>query len=176
MTTLPVDRSLRVLFVCTGNSARSQIAQTILNRKGGGRFTAESAGSEPAARVNPMAVDALEAHGYFWTGHAPQGIESVMGQAWDFIITVCDRAKESCPIFPGQPVIAHWGMPDPAEAAGSDTERRRAFDDALLVLSRRIDLLLALPIEKLGKLALQRSVNEIGGAGAPPLASSPSWP
>jgi arsenate reductase len=170
MTTLPTDRRLRVLFVCTGNSARSQIAETVLNRKGRGRFVAESAGSQPAARVNPLAIVTLESHGYYYTGHPPQGLDSVMGQPWDFVITVCDRAKESCPIFPGQPVIAHWGMPDPAEATGTDAERRRAFDDALLTICRRIDLLLALPLEKLERLALQRRVNEIGGAGSPPFA------
>jgi arsenate reductase len=170
MTTLPADHPLRLLFVCNGNSARSQIAQTVLNQKGRGRFEAESAGSQPAAQVNPVAIATLESHGYFYTGHPPQGLDSVIGQPWDFVITVCDRAKETCPIFPGQPVIAHWGMPDPAEASGTDAERRRAFNDTLLLLSRRIDLLLALPIEKLEKLTLQRRVDEIGGAGAPPAA------
>jgi arsenate reductase (thioredoxin) len=161
MTTLPTDRPLRLLFVCTGNSARSQMAQTVLDRKGRGRFAAESAGSEPAAEVNPLAIATLEAHGFFYTGHPPRGLDSVMGQPWDFVITVCDRARESCPVFPGQPVIAHWGMPDPAQVTGTEAERRRAFDDALLVLSRRIDLLLALPIQKLEKLALQRRLNDI---------------
>ena len=171
MSSLPINRPLRVLFVCTGNSARSQIAQTVLNRKGQGRFVAESAGSEPAARVHPMAVATLEKAGFFWTGHPPQGLDPVMGQAWDFVITVCDRARESCPIFPGQPVIAHWGMPDPAEATGTEAERQRVFDDTLLLISRRIDLFLALPIDKLEKLALERRVNEIGGAGLPPRVS-----
>ncbi len=166
------DRPLRVLFVCTGNSARSQIAQTILNRKGRGRFQAESAGSQPAARVHPLAIQALERHGYFWQGHAPQGLDAVLGQPWDFVITVCDRAKESCPLFPGQPVTAHWGMPDPAEVLGTDLERQRAFDDALLLMQRRLDLFLALPMDKLEKLALQTRVGEIGGAGMTPLAVS----
>lgn len=164
----PSDRPYRVLFVCTGNSARSQIAQTLLNRKGKGRFVADSAGSQPAAQVNPLAVSTLEAHGHFWDGHPPQNIDAVMNQPWDFVITVCDRAKESCPIFPDQPVLAHWGMPDPAEATGSEEERRRAFDDTLLLISRRLDLFLALPVEKLEKLALQKQVNEIGGAGPAP--------
>ena len=87
-----------------------------------------------------MAISTMEHHGYFWTGHPPQGLDAVMGQPWDFVITVCDRAKESCPIFPGQPVLAHWGMPDPAEATGTETERQRAFDDTLLLISRRLDL------------------------------------
>lgn len=166
--TLP-QRPLRLIFVCTGNSARSQMAQALLNHKGRGRFVAESAGSQPAARVNPLAIECLESHGYGWTGHAPQGLDSVMNQPWDFVITVCDRAKESCPIFPGQPILAHWGMPDPAEVEGTDAERRRAFDDALLLISRRIDLLLALPVEKLEKMALEKRVAEIGGAGIAPL-------
>ncbi|HSE68971.1 MAG TPA: arsenate reductase ArsC [Gemmatimonadales bacterium] len=169
MTSLPADRTLRVLFVCTGNSARSQIAQTLLNRKGRGRFIAESAGSQPAERVNPLAIATLERHGYFWTGHSPQGLDAVIGQPWDFVVTVCDRAKESCPIFPGQPVLAHWGMPDPAEAEGTEAERQKAFDDTLLLIGRRLDLFLALPIDKLEKLALQKQVNEIGGAGMTPL-------
>lgn len=172
MTTLPADRPLRVLFVCTGNSARSQIAQAVLNRKGRGRFVADSAGSHPAERVHPMAVRSLEAHGYSWDGHPPQGLDPVMSQTWDFVITVCDRAKETCPIFPGQPVLAHWGMADPASAEGTESERQRGFDYTLLVISRRLDLLLALPIEKLERLALVKRVNEIGGAGAPPLALS----
>ncbi len=170
MTTMPTDRPLRLLFVCTGNSARSQIAQAVLNRKARGRFVAESAGSHPAAEVHPLAIATLEAHMMPFTGHPPQGIDAVIGQPWDFIITVCDRAKESCPVFPGQPVLAHWGIPDPAEAFGSEAERRKVFDDTLLLISRRIDLLLALPIDKLERLVLQQRVNEIGGAGAPPMA------
>lgn len=172
MTALPADRPLRVLFVCTGNSARSQMAQTVLNRKGRGRFVGESAGSQPAARVHPLAISTLESQGFFWTGHQPQGLDEVMGQPWDFVITVCDRAKESCPIFPGQPVLAHWGMPDPAEATGTEAERRRAFYDALLLISRRLDLFLALPMEKLTKLALQQRVTEIGGAGTTPMVTA----
>lgn len=170
MTELPNDRPLRVLFVCTGNSARSQIAQVVLDRKGRGRFLADSAGSQPAGRVHPRAVASLEGHGYFFTGHPPQNVDAVLHQPWDFVITVCDRAKESCPVFPGQPVIAHWGMPDPAEVTGTEVEQQRAFDDTLVLVSRRIDLLLALPMQKLEKLALQQRVEEIGGAGIAPYA------
>jgi arsenate reductase len=164
-------RPLRLLFVCTGNSARSQLAQAVLARKGRGRFDVDSAGSQPAARVHSRAVDALERHGYAFNGHAPQNVDAVLHHPWDFVITVCDRAKESCPVFPGQPVIAHWGMPDPAEATGTDEEQQRAFDETLVLVSRRIDLLLALPIDKLEKLALQQHVNDIGGAGAAPYAA-----
>ena len=167
MTTsrLPSDRPLRVLFLCTGNSARSQIAEAILNRKGGRRFKAESAGARPAARMNPLAVETLEKHGFSWTGHQPRGLDGLDREDWDFVITVCDRAKESCPVFPGQPVIAHWGMPDPASVEGTDEEKRRAFLDALVLISRRIDLLLSLPIEKLERLALEMRVRAIGQTG-----------
>ena len=155
----------RVLFLCTGNSARSQMAEKILNRKGRGKFVAESAGSHPAAHVNPLAVEALERHGYFWTGGRPRGLDGLADQDWDFVITVCDRAKEACPFFPGQPVIAHWGMPDPAAVEGTEDERRRAFDDTLLTISRRLDLFLALPVEKLSRLALESRVRDIGRTG-----------
>ena len=155
---------LRVLILCTGNSARSQIAEALFNLKGRGRFVAASAGSRPAARVNPFAVEALAEAGIPWSGHPPRGMDGLEGEHWDFVITVCDRAKESCPFFPGQPVLAHWGMPDPAEVEGSDEVKRAAFRDTLLTLSRRIDLMLALPIEKLERLALQRRIREIGTA------------
>jgi arsenate reductase len=160
------EKKLRVLFLCTGNSARSQIAEKVLNRKGSGRFVAESAGSRPASEVNPYAIDALERHGYFWTGGHPKNVDGLLDREWDFVITVCDRARESCPIFPGQPVIAHWGMPDPATVQGPDSEKRRAFDDTLLIISRRLALFLALPIEKLSKLALEHRVRAIGQVGA----------
>jgi arsenate reductase len=163
--TFESSRKLRVLFLCTGNSARSQIAETILNRKGGGRFVAESAGAEPAARVNPLAIETLEKHGFFWNGHPPRGLGGLERENWDFVITVCDRAKESCPIFPGQPVLAHWGMPDPASVVGMEEEKRRAFADAFLLINRRIDLFVSLPMEKLERLALEKRVRAIGQAG-----------
>jgi arsenate reductase len=155
---------LRVLFVCTGNSARSQIAEKILNRKAGGVFLAHSAGARPAAQVNPHAIEALERHGYFWTGGHPKSIDTVVDEPWDFVITVCDSARESCPIFPGQPVVAHWGMPDPAAVEGTEQEKRRAFDDVVLTINRRLDLFLALPLDKLSRMALQHRVWEIGQA------------
>src|ERR1044071_4713006 len=105
---------LRVLILCTGNSARRQMAEAILNQRGRGRFIAESAGSQPAARVNPYAVEALREAGIDWGGHQPRGLDDLTPLSWDIVITVCDRAKEACPIFPGQPVIAHWGMEAPA--------------------------------------------------------------
>jgi arsenate reductase len=162
----PAEKPLRVLFLCTGNSARSQIAEKILNRKARGRFVAESAGSHPATRVNPNAIETLERHGYFWTGGHPRSVDGMLSADWDFVITVCDRAKEACPVFPGQPVIAHWGMADPAAVEGTEAEKRRAFDATLLLISRRLDLLLALPIEKLSRLALEHRVQAIGLTGA----------
>lgn len=161
MTTTP-SRTLRVLFLCTGNSARSQIAEAILNRLGRGRFLAESAGSHPAAEVNPLAIEALRDAGVIWAGHQPRGLDGLETQAWDFVITVCDKAKEACPVFPGQPVLAHWGMPDPADAPGDENRRRAAFFETVTLATRRISLFLALPMEKLEKLALQARVKAIG--------------
>jgi len=154
----------RVLFLCTRNSARSQMAEALLNWKGKAWFQAESAGSRPAGCVNPYAVETLREHGIPWAGHPPRGIDGLERQRWDFVITVCDRAKESCPIFPGQPVLAHWGMPDPAAVEGDEATKQAAFRDAFLLLSRRIDLLLALPLGKLERLALAARVRAIGTA------------
>jgi arsenate reductase (thioredoxin) len=164
-----------VLFLCTGNSARSQIAEALLNLKGKGRFVAESAGSQPAARVNPHAIVALAEHGITWGGHPPRGLDDLDARRWDMVITVCDRAKEACPIFPGQPVVAHWGMPDPAEVTGDEGRIRRAFDDTIILLARRIDLLLSLPVEKLERLALERQVRAIG-LGEPEIQSARGAP
>ncbi|HEU5319868.1 MAG TPA: arsenate reductase ArsC [Methylomirabilota bacterium] len=151
-----------MLFLCTGNSARSQIAEALLNRKGGGRFVAESAGSQPAARASPHALAALEASGLAWGGRPPRAIDAVADEPWDMVITVCDRAKESCPILPGQPVVAHWGMADPAEVQGDEATVRRAFEETLALLGRRIDLLVALPVDQLDRVALQQRISAIG--------------
>jgi arsenate reductase (thioredoxin) len=162
----PADKRLfRVLILCTGNSARSQIAEAIFNRKGRGRFIAESAGSRPVSRVNPYAIEVLREGGIDWQGHQPRGLDGLDRERWDFVITVCDKARESCPIFPGQPILAHWGMPDPAAVEGDDEAKRAAFRDALTLISRRIDLLLALPVEKLERLALEARVQAIGEVG-----------
>jgi len=140
------------------------MAEALLNWKGKGRFAAQSAGSRPASRVNPLAIETLRQYAVPWRGRAPRGIDGLEREPWDFVITVCDRAKESCPIFPGQPMLAHWGMPDPAEVQGDEVTKRAAFRDAFLLISRRIDLLLALPLEKLERLALQTRVRAIGDA------------
>ena len=152
----------RVLILCTGNSARSQIAEALFARKGAGRFEVQSAGSKPASEVNPLAVRVLAEAGIPWVDKVPKGLDGLAHLRWDFVITVCDRAREACPIFPGTPVLAHWGMPDPAEVEGNETTRLRAFRDTLMTLSRRIDLLLALPIEKLDRLVLEREMKGIG--------------
>ena len=165
MSTLARGRPFRLLFLCTGNSARSQMAEAVLNRKGAGRFEAHSAGSRPAERVNPLALWALRNTGIEWRGHAPRGLDGLEREPWDFVITVCDKARESCPVFPGQPVLAHWGMPDPAAVLGTEAEERAAFDEALRLISRRIDLMLALPLEKLERLVLETRVQAIGTEG-----------
>jgi arsenate reductase len=152
---------LRILVLCTGNSARSQMAEALLNLKGAGRIVAESAGSHPAARVSKSAIEALREVGIEWSGHQPRGMDGLAHQHWDAVITVCDHARESCPLFPGHPIVAHWGMPDPAKVEESNEARRQAFREALVVLSRRIDLMLALPIESLPQAALEASMNPI---------------
>ena len=121
------------------------MAEAILNAKGQGRIEAASAGSRPAAQVNPYALATLREFKIPWSGHPPRGVEGLEREHWDFVITVCDRAKDACPVFPGQPAFAHWSIPDPAEVAGDDPIKRAAFREAFLDLSRRVDLLLALP-------------------------------
>jgi protein-tyrosine-phosphatase len=152
----------RVLFLCTGNSARSQMAQALLERDGAGRFEAESAGTKPAAKVNPGAVEALAAAGIGWGGHPPRRVEEVERREWDLVVTVCDDARESCPLFPPGPIIAHWGMPDPAAVTGDETTRRTAFLDALAMLRRRVAALVELPVERLPRAELERRIRGIG--------------
>jgi arsenate reductase len=152
----------RILVLCTGNSARSQMAETLFNRLGAGRVRAESAGTYPAPRVNPLAIAALAEAGHPWSGHQPRGLDGLEREPWDFVITVCDKAKESCPIFPGQPMLAHWGMSDPADVEGDEAARRAAFREALLLIRRRVELMLALPLEKLERMALEARVRAIG--------------
>lgn len=160
------DRIYNVLFVCTGNSARSIIAEGLMNDLGQGRFKAHSAGSHPKGAVHPMALDALvrmqiPGDGFrskSWDEFAQPG-----APALDFVFTVCDQAAgETCPFWPGQPTTAHWGMPDPAAVEGSEADRQKAFWDTAVTLKRRIELLLALPIGRLDSLALQQAVKTIG--------------
>ena len=159
------NRPRRVLFVCTGNSARSQIAEALLNHKGAGRFAAESAGSRPAARVSPVAVEVLREVGIDWSGRTPRTVEGLENEAWDLVITVCDRAKQSCPLFLGSAAVAHWGLPDPAEALGDDAAKRQAFRETRRELERRLDQLLALPVERMDRDALAAAVEAIATGG-----------
>ena len=145
-----------VLFLCTGNSARSILAEAYLNHAGRGRFTAHSAGSHPAGRVNPFALELLRETGLPTAGARSKSWDEFArpdAPKIDFVVTVCDSAAaEVCPVWPGHPVKAHWGVPDPAAVEGTDEQKRRAFKDALITLSRRIDLFLALPVEKLDEI------------------------
>jgi arsenate reductase len=155
-----------VLFLCTGNSARSIMAEAILNRKGRPNFQAYSAGSHPTGRVRPEALRQIE------LAHLPT--EGLRSKDWDefakpgapqmnFVFTVCDNAaKEVCPVWPGQPMTAHWGVPDPSAVEGSPEEIERAFRDAFMTLDRRISLLLSLPLASLDKLAIKREIDRIG--------------
>lgn len=155
----------RVLVLCTGNSARSQMAEALFNHLGRGRIHARSAGTQPAQRVHPLAIEALKTHNLQWSGHQPRGLDGLEQEPWDFVITVCDKAKESCPVFPGQPVLAHWGMTDPAAVVGDEATRQAAFRDALLLIRRRIELMLALPLESLERMALEARIRAIGTGG-----------
>ncbi len=160
------DKLYHVLFICTHNSARSIMAEAILNRLGAGRFVAHSGGSHPAGTVHPLALRTLAAM------HVPA--EGLRSKDWsefaqpeapvmDFVFTVCDKAAgETCPVWPGQPMTAHWGVADPAAGEGSDEQRARLFWDTAVVLKRRIELMLALPLAALDGLAIQREIDDIG--------------
>lgn len=158
------ENPLNVLFLCTGNSARSILAEAILNHDGKDRFRAYSAGSNPTGTVNPWAIHTLETLGYPSEGYRSKSWnEFADGPEFDLIFTVCDSAAaESCPVWPGRPTSAHWGIPDPAAVQGSDAEKAAAFLDAFGMLKRRIDLLLALPIASLEATALKEKLQGIG--------------
>ena len=155
-----------VLFLCTGNSARSVLAEALLGALGQGRFNAFSAGSQPAGRVQPIAIELARELGY--------PVERLRSKSWDefaeagapvidMVITVCDSAAaETCPIWPGHPATAHWGVPDPAGVEGDEATRRKAFVAAMVTLRRRVELLVALPLEKLDRLTTQAKLREIG--------------
>jgi arsenate reductase len=154
-----------VLFLCTGNSARSIMAEAILNRKGSPTFSAFSAGSHASGIVRPEALRQIELAGLSTGGlHSKNWDEFRKPGApkMNFVFTVCDKAARACPIWPGQPITAHWGVADPAEVTGTPEQTERAFRDAFLLLDRRINLLLSLPLESLGVLAIKTEVNRIG--------------
>jgi arsenate reductase (thioredoxin) len=160
------EQPFNVLFLCTGNSARSIMAEAILNRSGAGKFRAFSAGSHPKGHVHPQAIRLLQSLNYdasgfrskSWSEFADPGAPLL-----DFVFTVCDNAAgETCPVWPGQPMTAHWGIPDPAEATGTSAEIALAFKDAYRMLDRRIGIFISLPLRSLDQLSLQKKLREIG--------------
>jgi arsenate reductase len=166
MTTQQNDKTYNVLFLCTGNSARSIMAEAMLNTIGNGRFHAYSAGSHPGGTVNPMAIEQIKSTGYppenlrskNWDEYAAPGAPKM-----DFIITVCDNAAgEVCPIWPGQPISAHWGFEDPAAATGTEEEKRAVFSKIAKQIHARVKLLNSLPIAMLEKTAIKREMDAIG--------------
>jgi arsenate reductase (thioredoxin) len=163
---MSANRPLNVLFLCTGNSARSILAEAILNRLGAGKFRGYSAGSHPTGKVNSLALNLLRKVNYdtatlrskSWEEFAQPGAPKL-----DFVFTVCDdAANETCPIWPGQPMSAHWGLPDPATAEGTEAERSLAFADTMRMLTQRIGIFVNLPLDRLSKLSLQEELDTIG--------------
>ncbi len=160
------DKSYNVLFICTGNSARSILAEGLMTHLGGERFKAYSAGSQPKGAVNPLALRTLATWRIPTDGFRSKSWEEFAqpgAPALDFVFTVCDNAAgEVCPVWPGQPMTAHWGVPDPAGVEGTDEQKTKAFLDAAVTLKRRIELMLALPLTALDKLGIQHGIKDIG--------------
>jgi arsenate reductase (thioredoxin) len=160
------EQLYNVLFLCTHNSARSVMAECILNRLGHGRFKAYSAGSQPNGQIHPMALTLLKKLKYATSGLRSKSWEEFTGpnaSQLDFVFTVCDDAANAvCPVWPGQPMTAHWGVPDPSRATGAEAERAFAFADTHRMLNQRISIFVSLPMESLDKLSLQKRLDEIG--------------
>lgn len=168
-----------VLFLCTGNSARSIMAEAVLNRAGRGNFRAYSAGSHPKGRIHPYTLDLLRKLNFDVSGLRSKSWSEFSGPnapKLDFVFTVCDNAaNEACPYWPGQPMTAHWGVPDPAEATGTEAEVRLAFAEALRMLTNRINIFVSLPLRSLDQLTLQKQLDAIGkakDAGADPASAA----
>jgi len=160
------EKIYNVLFICTGNSARSILSEGLMNHLGKGHFRAYSAGSHPTGAVNPLALAALARHGLETDGFRSKSWDEFSQDGaprLDFVFTVCDKAAgEMCPVWPGQPMTAHWGVPDPAASDGTDAQKQQAMNDATITLKRRIELFLSLPLPKLDAVALQKAVRDIG--------------
>jgi arsenate reductase (thioredoxin) len=179
MTDASERKPFNVLFLCTGNSARSVMAEAILNREGRGKFRAFSAGSQPKGRVHPYTLDLLRKLNFDVSGFRSKSWNEFArsdAPKLDFVFTVCDdAAAETCPVWPGQPMTAHWGVPDPAAATGNEAEIRLAFADAFRMLNNRISIFVSLPIRSLDTLALQKQLDSIGKtkhAGADPASAA----
>lgn len=162
------DRVFNVLFLCTGNSARSVLAEVQLNALGRGRFRAFSAGSHPTGAINPLTIELLTKAGMSVDGLRSKSWDEFAAQdapVMDYVLTVCDQAAgEPCPFWPGQPISAHWGVADPTAVTGSDEDKRRAFKDAATTLRKRIELFISLPVATLDRMTLQARLREIGTA------------
>ncbi len=170
MTAQSPEAPWRVLFLCTGNSARSIIAESLLRHWGGDRFEAHSAGSEPAGMIQPLALQLLERYGLPTNGLSSKSLDVYSDPdalPFDFVITVCDHAAEQCPMFPGQPVTAHWGLPDPAKVEGDEAHRMQAYRNVIADFERRIKLFLNLPLASLDRLSSQGRVRAIGDDETP---------
>ena len=157
------DTPYKILFICTGNSARSIFGEYIIRRLGRGLFQSYSAGANPIGRVNPYAQRVLRDVYHIDASDArSKGFEELWDEEFDFVITVCDKAQETCPVWPGQPIVAHWGAPDPALAEGTDEQIYEQFRQVAMMIKRRIDLLCALPFDKLDRLKLETLTRDIG--------------
>jgi len=157
------SKPYKFLFLCTGNSARSIIGEYLLRRLGGSRFQVFSAGSFPAGKVNPLAIQVLkDVYNVDASGARSKSWEEFKDEEFDFVVTVCDNARESCPVWPGQPVVAHWSSPDPAAVEGTDTEKYRAFKDVALQINRRLHLFTSLPLDELDRPKIAAAIREIG--------------
>lgn len=159
-----------VLFICSGNSARSIFAEEILRKLADNRFEAYSAGTQPSSELNPFALEVLKSNGHVTSGLRAKNVREFQGAGapkFDFVFTVCNRAaNEECPAWAGQPISAHWGMPDPVKAEGTEAEKNLAFHQAYGALYNRISLFASLPLDSLGRISLQKAVDELGHAGA----------
>jgi protein-tyrosine-phosphatase len=166
---LKEEKPYNVMFLCTGNSARSILAEAALNRLGRGRFRAFSAGSQPKGKIHPYALDLLRNQNFPVAEMRSKSWDEFTGPdapELDFVFTLCDSAAaESCPVWPGQPMTAHWGMPDPAAAEGSEAVKRAAFADTMRMLANRIGIFVSLPMRSLDRLSLQRRIEDIGKTG-----------